>query len=105
MRRAAHVAAQGIKAGLKAKMPFLITPGSDRIYQTIKRDGMVDTFAKIGGTVLAHACGPCLRQRQRSDVKPRETNTIVASFNRDLPGRNDGSAGTLAFLTGPENQN
>jgi len=102
MRRAAHVAAQGIKAGLKAKMPFLITPGSDRIYQTIKRDGMVDTFAKIGGTVLANACGPCIGQWKRSDVKPGETNTIVSSFNRNFPGRNDGSAATLSFLTSPE---
>jgi len=102
MRRAAHVAAQGIKAGLKAKIPFLITPGSDRIYQTIKRDGMVDTFAKIGGTVLANACGPCIGQWKRSDVKPGETNTIVSSFNRNFPGRNDGSAATLSFLTSPE---
>jgi len=102
MRRAAHVAAQGIKAGLKAKMPFLITPGSDRIYQTIKRDGMVDTFAKIGGTVLANACGPCIGQWKRSDVKPGETNTIVSSFNRNFPGRNDGSAATLSFLASPE---
>src|SRR5213595_3785655 len=102
MRRAAHIATQGIKAGLKAKIPFLITPGSDRIYQTIKRDGMVDTFAKIGGTVLANACGPCIGQWKRSDVKPGETNTIVSSFNRNFPGRNDGSAATLSFLTSPE---
>jgi aconitate hydratase len=102
MRRAAHIALQGIKAGLKAKVPFLITPGSERIYQTIKRDGMVDTFAKIGGTVLANACGPCIGQWKRSDVKAGETNTIVSSFNRNFPGRNDGSAATLSFLTSPE---
>src|SRR5213596_3425401 len=102
MRRAAHIATQGIKAGLRAKIPFLITPGSERIYQTIKRDGMVDTFAKIGGTVLANACGPCIGQWKRSDVKPGETNTIVSSFNRNFPGRNDGSAATLSFLTSPE---
>ena len=102
MRRAAHVATQGIKAGLRAKMPFWISPGSERIYQTIKRDGMVDTFARIGGRVLANACAPCIGQWKRSDVKADETNTIVSSFNRNFPGRNDGSAATLSFLTSPE---
>jgi aconitate hydratase len=102
MRRAAHVAMQGIKAGLRAKTPFLITPGSERIFQTIKRDGMVDTFEKIGGVVLANACGPCIGQWKRTDVGPEQPNTIVSSFNRNFPGRNDGSAATLSFITSPE---
>jgi aconitate hydratase len=102
MRRAAHIATQGIKAGLTAKIPFLVTPGSERIYQTIKRDGLIDTFTKIGGTVLANACGPCIGQWKRGDVKAGEANTIVSSFNRNFPGRNDGSAATLSFLTSPE---
>ena len=102
MKRAAHIAMQALKAGVKAKTPFLVTPGSERIYQTIKRDGMVDTFQKIGGTVLANACGPCIGQWKRSDVGKEETNTIVSSFNRNFPGRNDGSASTLSFLTSPE---
>src|SRR5205807_4447816 len=91
MRRAAHVAMQGLKAGLRAKAKFLITPGSERIYQTIKRDGLIDTFEKIGGTVLANACGPCIGQWKRTDVGPNQKNTIVSSFNRNFPGRNDGS--------------
>ncbi len=102
MRRAAHVAMQGIKAGLKAKTPFLVTPGSERVYQTIKRDGIMATFEQMGGTVLANACGPCIGQWKRSDVKREEANTIVSSFNRNFPGRNDGSAATLSFLTSPE---
>ncbi|MGH7386658.1 MAG: aconitase family protein, partial [Candidatus Rokuibacteriota bacterium] len=102
MRRAAHIAMQALKAGIKAKAPFLVTPGSERIYQTIKRDGIMDTFQKIGGTVLANACGPCIGQWKRSDVGKEETNTIVSSFNRNFPGRNDGSASTLSFLTSPE---
>jgi len=93
---------QGLKAGLKAKTPFLVTPGSERIYQTIKRDGLIGTFEKIGGTVLANACGPCIGQWKRSDVAATEANTIVSSFNRNFPGRNDGSAATLSFLTSPE---
>jgi aconitate hydratase len=102
MRRAAHIARQGINAGLRAKVFFLITPGSERIYQTIKRDGLLETFEQIGGTVLANACGPCIGQWKRSDVKAGEANTIVSSFNRNFPGRNDGSAATLSFLSSPE---
>jgi aconitate hydratase len=102
MRRAAHIATQALKAGLRAKTPFLVTPGSERIYQTIKRDGIMSTFEQIGGTVLANACGPCIGQWKRSDVATNEVNTIVSSFNRNFPGRNDGSAATMSFLTSPE---
>src|SRR6188474_3061154 len=102
MKRSAHVAMQALKAGLKAKTPFLVTPGSERIYQTIKRDGIMSTFEQIGGTVLANACGPCIGQWKRSDVATNEVNTIVSSFNRNFPGRNDGSAATMSFLTSPE---
>jgi aconitate hydratase len=102
MRRAAHIANQALKAGVKARSKFLITPGSERVFQTIKRDGMVDTFQKLGGTVLANACGPCIGQWKRSDVGANETNTIVSSFNRNFPGRNDGSAATLSFITSPD---
>jgi aconitate hydratase A / 2-methylisocitrate dehydratase len=102
MRRAAHIATQALKAGLKAKTPFLVTPGSERIYQTIKRDGIMSIFEQIGGTVLANACGPCIGQWKRSDVATNEVNTIVSSFNRNFPGRNDGSAATMSFLTSPE---
>jgi aconitate hydratase A / 2-methylisocitrate dehydratase len=102
MRRAAHIAMQAQKAGLRAKSTFYVTPGSERIYQTIKRDGIIAAFEAIGGTVLANACGPCIGQWRRRDVKGDETNTIVSSFNRNFPGRNDGSAATLSFLTSPE---
>src|SRR5437667_9354425 len=102
MKRSDHVAMQALKAGLKAKTPFLVTTGSERIYQTIKRDGIMETFEKSGGTVLANAGGPCIGQWKRSDVGREETNTIVSSFNRNFPGRNDGSPATLSFLTSPE---
>jgi aconitate hydratase A / 2-methylisocitrate dehydratase len=102
MRRAAHVAMQGIGAGLRARVPFLVTPGSERIHQTIKRDGIMGAFERMGGTVLANACGPCIGQWRRSDVGKDEANTIVSSFNRNFPGRNDGSQATLSFLTSPE---
>src|SRR5436190_913490 len=102
MRCAAHIATQGLKAGLRAKIPFLITPGSERIYQTIKRDGLIDTFARIGGTVLANACGPCIGQWKRTDIAPNQKNTIASPFNRNFPGRNDGSQETLSFITSPD---
>jgi aconitate hydratase len=102
MRRATHIAMQGLRAGLRAKTPFLVTPGSDRIFQTIKRDGIMENFEKMGGSVLANACGPCIGQWKRSDVGTNETNSIVSSYNRNFPGRNDGSAATLSFLTSPE---
>ncbi len=102
MRRAAHVATQGLQAGLRARVPFLVTPGSARIYQTIKRDGIMAAFEQMGATLLANACGPCIGQWKRSDVAREEPNTIVSSFNRNFPGRNDGSPATLSFLTSPE---
>jgi aconitate hydratase len=102
MKRAAHIATQAHQAGLRATTPFLVTPGSERIYQTIKRDGILEAFERIGGVVLANACGPCIGQWKRSDVGREEANTIVSSFNRNFPGRNDGSPATLSFLTSPE---
>ncbi len=100
--RSAHIAQQGLKAGLKAKASFLVTPGSERIYNTMIRDGFMKTFEAMGGTVLANACGPCIGQWKRSDIKPKESNSIISSYNRNFPGRNDGSAETLSFLASPE---
>jgi len=100
--RAAHIARQGLKAGLKAKTPFLVTPGSERIYNTMKRDGFIQTFEEMGGTVLANACGPCIGQWKRDDVQKGEANSIISSYNRNFPGRNDGIAETLSFLSSPE---
>lgn len=100
--RAAHVAAQAQKAGIKAKCYFLITPGSDQIQNTIKRDGQLALLEGIGGTVLANACGPCIGQWKRDDIKVGEKNSIITSFNRNFPARNDGNTETLAFMGSPE---
>ena len=100
--RAAHVAAQAKKAGIKAKCYFLITPGSDQIHNTIRRDGQLELLEQIGGTVLANACGPCIGQWKRDDIKQGEKNSIVTSFNRNFPARNDGNTETLAFMGSPE---
>ena len=100
--RSAHIAQQGIKAGLKAKTSFLVSPGSERIYHTMKRDGFLDTFEKLGGTVLSNSCGPCIGQWKRADGVKGKVDSIVSSFNRNFPGRNDGISDTLSFLASPE---
>lgn len=102
LTRAATIARQAAEHGLKTKSGFMVTPGSERVYQTIKRDGILDDFAKIGGTVLANACGPCIGQWKREGVGEDEPNTIVTSFNRNFKGRNDGRASTHAFIGSPE---
>jgi aconitate hydratase A / 2-methylisocitrate dehydratase len=100
--RAANVARQATAAGLKVRSPLLITPGSEQVRATIERDGLLDDLEAIGATVLANACGPCIGQWQRDDIKPGERNTIVSSFNRNFPRRNDGNAETLSFIGSPE---
>lgn len=102
MSRAAVVAQQGVEHGLKANCGFLITPGSEQIHQTINRDGQLQTLEKMGGTVLANACGPCIGQWKREDIVPGETNSILTSYNRNFQKRNDGNAETLAFIGSPE---
>jgi aconitate hydratase len=102
MSRAANVAEQGTEHGLKAHCGFLITPGSEQIYETIGRDGQLKSLEEIGGTVLANACGPCIGQWKRDDIKPGESNSILTSFNRNFQKRNDGNAETLAFIGSPE---
>jgi aconitate hydratase len=100
--RSAHIAQQGLKAGLKAKSSFLVSPGSERIYHTMKRDGFLETFEKLGGTVLSNSCGPCIGQWKRADGVKGKADSIVSSFNRNFPGRNDGINETLSFLASPE---
>ncbi|GMU78207.1 MAG: aconitate hydratase [Acidimicrobiia bacterium] len=100
--RAAHVARQAKAAGLRVRTPLMITPGSEQVRATIERDGYLDDLEAIGATVLANACGPCIGQWQRDDIEPGQVNTIVSSFNRNFPARNDGNASTLSFIASPE---
>jgi aconitate hydratase len=105
MSRAASVAQQAINQGLEIPKDtqFLITPGSEQIRATVERDGQIETLSKLGGQVLANACGPCIGQWKRTDLEdPKSPNAIVTSFNRNFRGRNDGSPNTLNFLASPE---
>jgi len=100
--RAADVALQAKAKGARMAVPLLVTPGSDQIFQTIRRDGQMAALEAVGATVLANACGPCIGQWHRPGMKKGERNTIVTSFNRNFPGRNDANPETLAFMGSPE---
>ncbi len=102
MSRAASIAKQAKLKGIKAKIPLLVTPGSEQIRATIERDGQMDSLKAIGATVLANACGPCIGQWSRPELKKGEPNTIVTSYNRNFPGRNDGRRETMNFIGSPE---
>ena len=100
--RSAMIAEQAMKIGVKMNQPFLVSPGSTQIQNTITRDGQMKTFESVGATVLANACGPCIGQWKRDDVKTGDKNTILTSFNRNFRGRNDANMETLAFIGSPE---
>merc|ERR1711992_144471 len=102
MCRATNVIKQALAKGLKSKGTFYITPGSEQIRATIERDGLADTMREFGGIVLANACGPCIGQWDRQNVKKGEKNTIVTSYNRNFTGRNDANPATHCFVTSPE---
>jgi aconitate hydratase len=102
LSRAAHIARQAKARGLRAKVPLLVTPGSERVRATIERDGILADLEAIGATVLANACGPCIGQWRRHDIAEGETNVILNSYNRNFPKRNDGNPQTLSFIASPE---
>ncbi|XP_048575297.1 aconitate hydratase, mitochondrial-like isoform X1 [Nematostella vectensis] len=102
MTRAASIAEQAMKHGVKSRSIFTVTPGSEQIRATIERDGIAATLREFGGTVLANACGPCIGQWNRQDIKKGEKNTIVTSYNRNFTGRNDANPETHAFVASPE---
>ena len=100
--RSASLAKQAVDKGLKAKSEFTITPGSEQVRYTVERDGFLNTFEKMGGTVLANACGPCIGQWARHSDDPNRKNSIITSFNRNFAKRNDGNPNTYAFVASPE---
>ena len=102
MTRAVSLVRQAKTAGLKAQTNLMVTPGSETIYQTIKRDGILQEFEDVGATVLANACGPCIGQWKREDIKKGDKNSILTSYNRNFAKRNDGNPETLGFISSPE---
>lgn len=102
MSRAADVADQAKAHGIKASVPFMVTPGSEQVRATIERDGQIESLVNINATVLANACGPCIGQWRRSQEAVGQPNTIVTSYNRNFPRRNDGQPTTMNFIASPE---
>ncbi len=102
LERAADIARQATAHGLKAKVPLMVTPGSSQIFETIARDGQMKALEEVGASVLANACGPCIGQWKRDDIQIGERNSIITSFNRNFPKRNDGNSETYAFIGSPE---
>jgi aconitate hydratase len=100
--RSASLAKQALDKKLKVKSEFIVTPGSELVRFTVDRDGMLDVFTKIGGMVLANACGPCIGQWARHDADKGKKNSIITSFNRNFAKRNDGNPNTYAFVASPE---
>ena len=100
--RAAHIARQARAKGLTAQVPFMVTPGSEQVRATIERDGLLADLEAVGATVLANACGPCIGQWERTDIVKGEKNSILTSYNRNFPARNDGNPSTYAFIASPE---
>ncbi len=102
MSRAADIARQAIEANATTRTALLCTPGSEMIHQTIRRDGQIEDLEAIGAMLLANACGPCIGQWRRDDLEPGVPNSIMSSYNRNFPKRNDGNPDTLSFLASPE---
>ncbi|MCA9502665.1 MAG: aconitate hydratase [Myxococcales bacterium] len=100
--RAADVARQAAAHGAKVKSTLFCTPGSEQVDETVGRDGQKEALEAIGAVVLANACGPCIGQWKRDDVQSGQKNSILTSFNRNFPKRNDGNPETLAFIGSPE---
>jgi aconitate hydratase len=102
MSRAADVAAQAAAHGVRSTVPFMVTPGSEQVRATIERDGQMQALQSLNATVLANACGPCIGQWRRAKEASTDPNTIVTSYNRNFPARNDGQAATMNFIASPE---
>lgn len=100
--RAASVARQALDHDLEVKSEYTVTPGSEQVRYTVERDGYLDIFEKIGGVVLANACGPCIGQWARHGADKKEKNSIMTSFNRNFAKRNDGNPNTHGFVASPE---
>ena len=102
LTRAASLARQVKAKGLKMTAQLIINPGSEQVYCTTKRDGMIADFEAVGGVIMTNACGPCIGQWKRVTDDPQRANSIVTSFNRNFAKRADGNPNTHAFVASPE---
>lgn len=102
MCKSASIVKQGLDKGLKSRVPYLVTPGSEQMRETLQRDGQLDLFQQVGGTILATACGPSIGQWDRKQTLQGEDNSIMISYNRNFAGNNDSNPNTHGFIVSPE---
>lgn len=102
LSRAASIARQAAEDKIPVEAPLIINPGSEQIRYTAERDGILGDFEKIGATIMANACGPCIGQWKRHTDDNTRKNSIVTSFNRNFAKRADGNPNTHAFVASPE---
>lgn len=102
LSRAASLAKQVTEKNLSVASPLIVNPGSEQIRATAERDGMIEAFERLGATIMANACGPCIGQWKRETDDPTRKNSIVTSFNRNFAKRADGNPNTYAFVASPE---
>lgn len=100
--RAADVAKQALDHGVKTRSELFISPGSEQVFETVKRDGLLNTLEQAGGVILTNSCGPCIGQWKRDNLKEGTKNSIITSFNRNFRGRNDSNPETESFISSPE---
>lgn len=102
LKKVVNMVCEADKAGLKPKVPFLVTAGSDKIFATIQQEGMVETLEGAGATILSTSCGPCVGQWNRPGASDHHPNSVISSYNRNFTGRHDGNPKTHSFVTSPE---
>ncbi|KAL1844518.1 hypothetical protein VTK73DRAFT_2376 [Phialemonium thermophilum] len=88
----------------KVPVPFLVSPGSEQIRATAEAEGILQDLRDAGAVVLSSSCGPCVGQWDRTDVdvRGREPNSVISSYNRNFAGRHDSNPATHSFVTSPE---
>ena len=100
--RAANLLEQAVSKNIPLKAQLIINPGSILVFETAKRDKIIDTFKKAGALIMTNACGPCIGQWKRVTDDNERRNTIITTFNRNFAKRADGNPNTHAFIVSPE---
>lgn len=100
--RATNLLEQAVSKNIPLKAQLIINPGSILVFETAKRDKIIDTFKKAGALIMTNACGPCIGQWKRVTDDNERRNTIITTFNRNFAKRADGNPNTHAFIVSPE---
>ncbi|KAK4502115.1 hypothetical protein PRZ48_005538 [Zasmidium cellare] len=102
LKKVANMVKEASTAGLRPKIPMLVTAGSEKIQSTVRNEGILEEIENAGATVLSTSCGPCVGQWNRAGAELREPNSVISSYNRNFVARHDGNPATHSFVTSPE---